>query len=197
MTQQKDLTVLGIDESFTCSGLSVVQNGIPVYVDTVRLASVAGVDKGHQLTFRIKKLFDALDDICDTYVVDAVACERTDWMRNLAARGVNWKQEYAIERRNQEALALLQGALCVYALTNNLEFMLLGVNEWRRELGYGNTKEHVMEMLTVEFPNKFRKVNGIYYWREDDTELDHNAADATGIALVAYHRVNQKRKVVA
>lgn len=192
------MIVLGIDESMTATGLALVKDGVPLNIETCKLVSVKNDAKGEQLIGRIQKLFKAIDSFTKDVKIDAMAVERTDWMRNLSGRN-NWKSEYAIERRNQEALALLQGALAAYAIDKEIEFMLLGVNEWHKEFGAGN-KDAIAELLAQEYPSLIEKNDeDKFEWVGEACPyiMNNNETDALGIALVAYNRLNQQVKVMA
>lgn len=182
------MMVLGIDPSMTGTGIAGYFDGAPIFVDTVPLKQIKMNDRGAQLTARIVRLVSVLDEITDNFDVDLMVVERTDWQRSLGGRE-DWKKQYAIERRNQESLALLQGALCLYAAERRIEFMLLGVNEWHKAFGAGN-KEAIAELLATEYPDLIEKRGDRYFWIRNGLdvarEMDNNQTDAIGIAKVAY-----------
>lgn len=189
------LCVIGIDPSFTGTGIALVSDGLPVYVTTSRLGKFTDADKGKQLVRRIRELYVKINQVCAMRDVTHLIVERTDWMRNLNGNQ-NWKKEYAIERRNQEALALLQGAIAGYCIRKDLELMLIGVNEWHREFGAGN-KDAVMALLWQEYPDAIEYRDEDYYWVAGDcpSKLNNNETDALGIALVGYNRIKQEMMV--
>lgn len=181
------MMVLGIDPSMTGTGVAGFVDGEPIFCDTIRLKSIVADDKGEQLTARINRLAAELDEITDNFSVDLICVERTDWQRNLNGRE-DWKKQYAIERRNQESLALLQGALCLYAAERGIKFMLLGVNEWHKAFGAGN-KEAISELLAMEYPDLIgKRADGKFIWMGSGNALvmDNNQTDAIGIAKVGY-----------
>lgn len=188
------MMVLGIDPSMTGTGIAGFVDGEPIFCDTIPLVEIKMDDKGAQLTARIVRLAAELNEITDNFNVDWIAVERTDWQRNLNGRE-DWKKQYAIERRNQESLALLQGALCLYAAERGIKFMLLGVNEWHKAFGAGN-KAAIAELLAMEYPDTIKSLvdtNGNpEYWFRGEYKMDNNQTDAIGIAKVAYDIVKRQ-----
>lgn len=186
-----NLSVLGIDPSFTNTGLAIVSNGVPVYADALRLATVKNDDKGEQLVKRVGKLIGVIALLAHKYPNITIACEFTDWQQSLR-NNEEWRKFYARERKVQAAMGQLQGALAAFSEMDGHRFVLLGVNEWRNLYGAGKTKLAVADMLSNEFPDLIEKKEGEYFWKPDGHKLADDETDALGIALVAYHKLKRE-----
>lgn len=190
------ITVLGVDPSFTCTGYALMTDGDFILANHVRLTDNAET-RGAQLTKRIAKLFNTLNLVADAIDIDVLAVERTDWQRNLK-NNAEWRKEYAMERRAQESLALLQGALCAFAWSHNIKFVLLGVVEWHKQFG-ANNKDAIAELLVREYPDFIEKCDCNkfgYRLVETQEDVDNNMTDAMGLTKVAYDMEKQSRMVM-